>query len=147
MNFELGRQLINKAKSNILRDIISSSNEIIDFINSEELMQKYGTNIDDKYVSEIIEYVNNGINAENKKRSISIQSQQVITNNNNISDDNVSKKEDIINLFEKYPGYKRLYECFDELANNDVQKDALEQIMKYGEYNGFKLNRKRGISL
>lgn len=139
LNLELGRQLINKAKSNILRDIISSSNEIIDFINSEELMQKYGINIDDKYVSEIIEYVNNGINAENKKRSISIQSQQVITNNN-ISDDNVSKKEDIINLFEKYPGYKRLYECFDELANNDVQKDALEQIMKYGEYNGFKLN-------
>ena len=139
LNLELRRQLINKAKSNILRDIISSSNEIIDFINSEELMQKYGINIDDKYVSEIIEYVNNGINAENKKRSISIQSQQVITNNN-ISDDNVSKKEDIINLFEKYPGYKRLYECFDELANNDVQKDALEQIMKYGEYNGFKLN-------
>lgn len=47
-------------------------------------------------------------------------------------------KED--NLFIKYPGYKRLYECFMELAGNDAQKNAIEQIMKNGEYNGFKLN-------
>lgn len=137
LNLELGRQLINKTKNNILQNVISSSNETIDFINSEELMQKYGINIDDKYVSEIIEYVNNGINAENKKRSISIQSQQVITNStNSVSDNNVADKD----LFGKYPGYKRLYECFLELANSDIQKDAIEQIMKYGEYNGFKLN-------
>lgn len=47
-------------------------------------------------------------------------------------------KED--DLFIKYPGYKKLYECFMELARNDAQKDAIEQIMKNGEYNGFKLN-------
>lgn len=44
------------------------------------------------------------------------------------------------NLFIKYPGYKRLYECFIELAETDAQKEAVEQIMKYGQYNGFKLN-------
>ena len=137
LNLELGRQLINKAKNNIFQDVISSSSETIDFINSEELIQKYGINIDDKYVSEIIVYVNDGINAENKKRNISIQSQQVITNStNSVSDNNVADKD----LFAKYPGYRRLYECFLELANSDIQKDALEQIMKYGEYNGFKLN-------
>ena len=43
-------------------------------------------------------------------------------------------------LFVKYPGYKRLYECFIELAENDIQKDAVEQIMKTGEYSNFKLN-------
>ncbi len=43
-------------------------------------------------------------------------------------------------LFIKYPGYKKLYECFIELAETDSQKDAIEQIMKNGEYNGFKLN-------
>lgn len=141
LNLELGRQLINKAKTNILQDVISSSNETIDFINSEELMQKYGINIDDKYVSEIIEYVNNGINAENKKRKIFIQNQQVTNNStNSVSDNNVIDKENINDLFAKYPGYKKLYECFIELANSDIQKEAIEQIMKYGEYNGFKVN-------
>lgn len=43
-------------------------------------------------------------------------------------------------LFIKYPGYKKLHECFIELAGTDIQKDAIEQIMKNGEYNGFKLN-------
>ena len=44
------------------------------------------------------------------------------------------------NLFIKYPGYKKLYECFIELAETDDQKEAIEQIMKNGEYNGYKLN-------
>lgn len=35
---------------------------------------------------------------------------------------------------------KKLTECFIELAETDVQKDAIEQIMKTGEYNGFQLN-------
>lgn len=47
-------------------------------------------------------------------------------------------KED--NLFIKYPGYKKLYECFIEIAETDAQKEAIEQIMKNGEYNGYKLN-------
>lgn len=141
LNLELGRKLINKAKSNILQDVMSTSNEIIDFINNDELIQKYGINIDDKYMNEIIEHVNDGINAENQKRSISIQNQQITTNSvNSKSDNNVADKEDVNNLFTKYPGYKRLYECFLELVNSDIQKDAIEQIMKYGEYNGFKLN-------
>lgn len=44
------------------------------------------------------------------------------------------------NFFENNEKYKRLFECFIELAETDVQKDAIEQIMKNGEYNGFKLN-------
>lgn len=36
--------------------------------------------------------------------------------------------------------YKRLTECFIELAETNIQKEAIEQIMKNGEYNGFKLN-------
>ena len=44
------------------------------------------------------------------------------------------------NLFIKYPGYKKLYECFMELAETDAQKEAIDQIMKNGEYNGYKLN-------
>lgn len=144
LNLELGRQLVNKAKSNILQDVISSSNENINLLNNEELIQKYGINIDSKYMSEIIEYVNNGITMENQKRSSSIQKQQVSTNDNETSlkdsDNNVSNIYDLDDLFIKHPGYKRLYECFIELAETDIQKDAIEQIMKNGEYNGFKLN-------
>lgn len=141
LNLELERQLINKAKTNILQDIISSSSETIDFINSDELIQKYRINIENKYMNEIIEYINDGIDTENKKRNISIHAQQVTTNNvDSVIDNSVADKEDINDLFVKYPEYKRLCECFLELANSDIQKDAIEQIMKYGEYNGFKLN-------
>lgn len=141
LNLELGSKLINKAKTNILQNIILSTNGIIENINRDELIQKYGINIDDKYMSEIIEYVNTGISSENNKRNIVIQSQQSLINSNNQSSDvNVSKKDEVVDLFKKYPGYKRLYECFLELANTETQKDAIEQIMKTGEYNGFKLN-------
>ncbi len=44
------------------------------------------------------------------------------------------------NLFIKYPGYKRLYECFMELAKTDTQKYVIEQIMEFGKYNDFKVN-------
>lgn len=63
------------------------------------------------------------------------QKQQNKINEN--SDANLKEKND---MFIKYPGYKRLYECFIELAKTDEQKEAIEQIMKNGEYNGFKLN-------
>lgn len=92
-------------------------------------------------MSEIMEYVNEGINVENQKRNISIQNQSVVNNNaNSINDNCAVDKKNTNDLFVKYPGYKRLYECFLELANTELQKDAIEQIMKNGEYNGFKLN-------
>lgn len=131
INWELGIQLVNKTSANILQSIISSTTGSIDLLNNEELMQKYGINVGEKYMTEILDYINNGIINENNKR----QSQQQVINSNN-----VSKKEEIVDLFEKYPGYKRLYECFIELANTDSQKIAIEQIMKTGEFNGFKIN-------
>ena len=109
INTEIFRQLLNKTKQNIMQNLLVSSNDIIEPLTSIDLIQKYGINLDDKYINEILEYVNNVIKAENKKK-------------------NKRKK------------YKRLFECFSELAETDVQKDAIHQIMETGEYNGFKLN-------
>ncbi len=144
INLELGRQLINKAKENILKSIVGSSNDIINFLTAEDLIQKYGINLDNNYMNEIIDYVNNGIMLENQKRNNTIQSQQVRTNGNDLptKDDvnSVVNKDYVDDLFIKYPGYKRLYECFIELAETDIQKDVIEKIMKFGKYNNFKLN-------
>lgn len=52
--------------------------------------------------------------------------------NNGIKFENIKRK--------KTKKFERLSECFVELAGTDIQKDAIEQIMKTGEYNGFKLN-------
>lgn len=109
INTEIFRQLLNKTKQNIMQNLLVSSNDVIEPLTSIDLIQKYGINLDDKYINEILEYVNNVIKAENKKK-------------------NKRKK------------YKRLFECFSELAETDVQKDAIHQIMETGEYNGFKLN-------
>ena len=109
INTEIFRQLLNKTKQNIMQNLLVSSNDVIEPLTSIDLIQKYGINLDDKYINEILEYVNNVIKAENKKK-------------------NKRKK------------YKRLFECFSELAETDVQKDAIHQIMEIGEYNGFKLN-------
>lgn len=57
----------------------------------------------------------------------------LLTNlNRNIEMENKARKKNI--------KYKRLTECFIELAENEIQKDAIKQIMETGEYNGFKLN-------
>lgn len=109
INTEIFRQLLNKTKQNIMQNLLVSSNDVIEPLTSIDLIQKYGINLDDKYINEILEYVNNVIKAENKKK-------------------NKRKK------------YKRLFECFSELAETDVQKDAIHQIMETGEYNSFKLN-------
>ena len=109
INTEIFRQLLNKTKQNIMQNLLVSSNDVIEPLTSIDLIQKYGINLDDKYINEILEYVNNVIKAENKKK-------------------NKRKK------------YKRLFECFSELAETDIQKDAIHQIMETGEYNGFKLN-------
>ncbi len=57
----------------------------------------------------------------------------ILTNiNDSIEVTNIERKKNI--------KHKRLTECFIELAETGIQKDAIEQIMKNGEYNGFKLN-------
>ena len=109
INAEIFRQLLNKTKQSIMQNLLASSNDVIEPLTSIDLIQKYGINLDDKYINEILEYVNVGIKPENKKRN-------------------------------KNKRVKRLTECFIELAETDVQRDAIEQIMKTGEYNGFKLN-------
>ena len=43
-------------------------------------------------------------------------------------------------LFLNNKKFQKLFKCFLELAETEIQKDAIEQIMKNGEYNGFKLN-------
>lgn len=70
---------------------------------------------------------NYGIDLDDKDINI------LLTNvNRYIEMENKARKKDI--------KYKRLTECFIELAETDVQKDAIKQIMETGEYNGLKLN-------
>ena len=138
INLELGRQLLNKAKENILKSIIISSNDTIKFLTAEDLIENYG--IPNTCVNEIMDYVNNGITRENKKRKSSIQNKQMITNSQDLPLKDADNKENRNDLFTKYPGFKRLYECFMELADTEIQKDAIEQIMKFGKFNNFKLN-------
>jgi len=61
--------------------------------------------------------------------------EEVKEKNNSVGNDDTGD-----NLFAKYPGYKRLYECFIELAETDIQKNMIEKIMKFGKYNNFRLN-------
>ena len=71
INLELGRQLLNKTKENILKSIIKSSNDTIKYLTAEDLIENYG--IPNTCVNEIMDYVNNEITRENKKRKNSIQ--------------------------------------------------------------------------
>ena len=70
---------------------------------------------------------NYGLNLDDKDINV------LLTNvNRNIEMENKERKKNI--------KYKRLTECFIELAETDAQKDAIKQVMENGEYNGFKLN-------
>lgn len=69
INTEIFRQLLNKTKQNIMQNLLVSSNDVIEPLTSIDLIQKYGINLDDKYINEILEYVNNVIKAENKKKN------------------------------------------------------------------------------
>lgn len=68
INFELERELINKAKTNILNNIIMTTGDSIDLLKIEDLIQKYKLNLDNEDMAEIIQYVNNGIIEENERR-------------------------------------------------------------------------------
>lgn len=137
INFELYRDLINIAKENIINDVVKSTNYKIDLLKIEDIVQNYKFKLNEEDMVEIIQYVNNRIIDENRKRpEINLnENQQVKIEQDSIPSLETSQQQQP-DLFENDSEYKRLY----ELANSETKKDAIRKILTTGEFNGFKLN-------
>lgn len=141
INIELFRYLINKAKDNIINDLFKSTSSKIELLKIEDIINNYKFKLNNEDMIEIVQYVNDRVIYENRKRP-----------DNNISGIQRVKIEQVdmkslettqgtkIDLFEQDEDYKKLYDHYLELATTETQKDAIRQIMTSGKYNGFKLN-------
>ena len=161
-------QLLQKGISQISNaKSINPFNEIkpLSINDFQQELSKYNVSLDNSYIESVISQINAQLfirllnkTQENILQNLIISSNDLIkplthtdliqnygidldykdinillTNvNRYIEMENKARKKDI--------KYKRLTECFIELAKTDVQKDAIKQIMETGEYNGLKLN-------
>lgn len=161
-------QLLQKGISQISNaKSINPFNEVkpLSINDFQQELSKYNVSLDNSYIEGVISQINAQLfirllnkTQENILQNLISSSNDLIkplTHNDLIQNYKVDLDDKDINVLltnvnreiemknkarTKNKKYKRLTECFIELAETDVQKDAIKQIMETGEYNGFKLN-------
>ncbi len=161
-------QLLQKSISQISNaKSINPFNEIkpLSINDFQQELSKYNVSLDSSYIGGVISQINAQLfirllnkTQENILQNLITSSNDLIkplTHNDLIQNYKLDLDDKDINVLltnvnreiemenkarTKNKKYKRLTECFIELAETDVQKDAIKQIMETGEYNGLKLN-------
>lgn len=162
------KQLLQKINSHISNiNSINPFNEIklLSTNDFQQELSKYNVSVDSSYIEGVIFQMNTEIFRQLLIKTKQNILQNIITTSNDVmkpltntdliqnygidlDNEHIDKILEYVNSgiksenkkIKKSKRYQRLTECFVELAETDVQKDAIEQIMKTGKYNGFKLN-------